>query len=169
MAQEQNDLMAQFKNYLLFKKKDQADEMRPSIQDAFTPDQIQKAEQWADQCQKLIEEAIGMAWQGKTRDSLEFNTLYAKSRQLGGNASGALCQSFDKAVLDARQDNISMLSAPIIIPQKTKGELLYELENACSRGKKAEADKILQELNSFYPGQDTLTEIDRRKHIFINI
>ena len=99
------------KNAILYQKADKIASLRQALAAELSTEQIndflKAAEEWRDQCFAIAENAITLAKLGKTRDSLEFDALKTKAKELGGNALAYLYQKFDQAVVEHNDEGKS--------------------------------------------------------------
>ena len=156
------------KNALLYQKEDNVSKLRQVLETELPlhqmNDLLKEAEDWKNKCTALSDEAIALANEGKTRDSLEFDALKTKAKELGGNANAYLCQKFDEAVIEHNnkiQTNESQNS--ITEPPKSKKSLLVEISQFATWGKRGhnQLEACLAAIRKYYP--DALAEAEQRK------
>lgn len=156
------------KNAILYQKADKIASLRQALAAELSTEQIndflKAAEEWRDQCFAIAENAITLAKLGKTRDSLEFDALKTKAKELGGNALAYLYQKFDQAVVE-HNDEISAKenqNGPEEGP-KSKKFLLGEITRLSTWGKRGrdQLNACMDAIRKFYP--QALAEAERRK------
>lgn len=156
------------KNAILYQKADKIASLRQALAVELSTEQIndflKAAEEWRDQCFAIAENAITLAKLGKTRDSLEFDALKTKAKELGGNALAYFYQKFDQAVVE-HNDEISAKenqNGPEEGPKSQKF-LLGEITRLSTWGKRGrdQLNACMDAIRKFYP--QALDEAERRK------
>ena len=156
------------KNAILYQKADKISSLRQVLESELSFDQmndfLKAAEEWRNQCLAIAEEAITLAKTGKTRDSLEFDTLKTQAKNLGGNALAYLYQKFDQAVID-HNDEKNENEGPEKPEESPKSQkfLLGEITRLSTWGKRGrkQLNECMDAIRKFYP--QALADAEHRK------